>query len=383
MHRATCFLVAALAALSLYPSVAGAEILAMLTYESKPDQSDRREGIAIIDVDPESETFGKVLMDILLPPDMLAHHIFYNKGATKAYLTALGQNVLHVLDMKRVPYRLKRIDVSGCVVGEDMALSDYNKTWYLSCMGSDNIIVGDAIADRQVKEIKLSTPYPHGIAFHDGIDRMLVTSTVRPADLGDPGERVTVVRPSTGTELSNHKVSSKPSPSGEAPVEIHFLPGSNPPLAYITNMFGGTLWTAEWKPADNIFEFEQAFDFGPHEAGVPLAIYFNEKGDRLYVTTAKPGQLHVFDIGENPRAPKLMQSIATAAGAHHVAFSPDERYAFVQNSLLNLPGMSDGSITVIDLEKGAAIADINTLKNQGYNPNNIVLLPQWHRDAGH
>ena len=199
MHRATCFLVAALAALSLYPSVAGAEILAMLTYESKPDQSDRREGIAIIDVDPESETFGKVLMDILLPPDMLAHHIFYNKGATKAYLTALGENVLHVLDMTRVPYRLKRIDVSGCVVGEDMALSDYNKTWYLSCMGSDNIIVGDAVADRQVKEIKLSTPYPHGIAFHDGIDRMLVTSTVRPADLGDPGERVTVVRPSTGT----------------------------------------------------------------------------------------------------------------------------------------------------------------------------------------
>ena len=84
-----------------------------------------------------------------------------------------------------------------------------------------------------------------------------------------------------------------------------------------------------------------------------------------------------------PKAPKLLHSIATAGGAHHVAFSPDERYAFVQNSFLNLPGLSDGSITVIDLEKGAAIADINTLKNQGYNPNNIVLLPQWHRDAGH
>ncbi len=33
--------------------------------------------------------------------------------------------------------------------------------------------------------------------------------------------------------------------------------------------------------------------------------------------------------------------------------SPDEHYLFVQNSLLNLEGMSDGSVTVIDLRKGA------------------------------
>ena len=383
MRRLTCFLVAAVAALSLYPSVVGAEILAMLNYASKPEQADRREGIAIIDVDPESENFGKVLMDIPLSPDLVTHHLFYNKDASKAYLTTLGQSMLLVIDMTRFPYRLKRIDVPACTVGEVLAFSDDNKTWYLTCMGSDNVIVGDAVTDQPGKEIKLSTPYPHGIAVHDGIDRMLVTSTVRHTDLGDPGERVTVVRPSTGTELSNHKVSNKPSPSGEAPVEIRFLPGSNPPLAYITNMFGGTLWTAAWNPSVNIFEFEQAFDFGPHEAGVPLEMHFNKQRDRLYVTTAKPGKFHIFDISDDPKTPRLIKTIATAAGAHHVVFSPDERYAFVQNNLLNLPGMSDGSITVVDLTKGEAIFSIDTLKNQGFNPNSILLLPEWHRAAGH
>ena len=69
------------------------------------------------------------------------------------------------------------------------------------------------------------------------------------------------------------------------------------------------------------------------------------------------------------------KSIPTAGGAHYVAFSPDEHYAFVQNSFVNLPEMNDGSITVIDLEKGEKIGSIDTLKRQGLNPNSIALLP--------
>ena len=78
-----------------------------------------------------------------------------------------------------------------------------------------------------------------------------------------------------------------------------------------------------------------------------------------------------------------MQSIKTAEGAHHVAFSPDRRYAFVQNNLLNLPGLSDGSISVVDLGKGKTVASIDTLKNKGLNPNCIILLPEWSTGHGH
>jgi hypothetical protein len=66
-----------------------------------------------------------------------------------------------------------------------------------------------------------------------------------------------------------------------------------------------------------------------------------------------------------------------------VAFTQDWRYAFVQNSLLNLPGMSDGSITVIDLKAETVIGNIDTLKSEGFNPNSIVLLPEWDDRAGH
>lgn len=394
MQRKHSFLFGTVITIAVLPIFARAEILAMMNYETKSPDSlkalkrqvapqARREGIAIIDVDPESKNFGKMVTDLPLPPDTVAHHIFYNKDATKAYVTSLGKAELRVIDMKRKPYQIKTIGVPGCSVGEDVVFSADNKTWYLSCMGSQSMIVGDAVGDKPIKTVALPKPYPHGIAIHDGIDRILLTSTVRASDLGDAGETITEVKASTGEVVATHKVSTKASPSGEAPVEILFVPKASPPVAYVTNMYGGTLSTAVWDPAKKSFKVQQVFDFGTLKAGVPLEIYVNKKGDRLYVTTAKPGQLHIFDIGKDVASPKLLNSIPAAEGAHHVAFTLDGRYAFVQNALLNLPGMSDGSVTVIDLQKGTVVRSVDTLKNKGFNPNSIVLLPQWNDPAGH
>ena len=46
---------------------------------------------------------------------------------------------------------------------------------------------------------------------------------------------------------------------------------------------------------------------------------------------------------------RVLATIPTAGGAHHFAFSPDNHYAFVQNSFINLPEMDDGSVSVIDM----------------------------------
>jgi DNA-binding beta-propeller fold protein YncE len=365
----------------LSASLAQAEILALLNYETKPEQIVRKEGLAVIDVDPKSPSFGKLLMEIPLPPDLVAHHIYFNRDKSKAYVTALGKSILHVMDLTRFPYRIKAVAVPGCQVLEDVVFSEDSRTWYLTCMGSSNVVMGDASTDKPIKTIGSPAggtafiKYPHGISIHNGIDRAIITSTVRPSDLGDPGETVTVLEASTGKVLSTHKVSRKASPSGEAPVEAMFMPGTNPPLAYITNMFGGTLWTAVWNPGAKGFSFSQVDDYGSRGHGVALEIEHNKKRDRLYVTTAKPGHVNVYDVSE-PQKPKFLKAIPAAAGAHHLVFSPDEAYLFVQNSLLNLPGMSDGSITVIDVAKGEPIASVDTLKNMGMNPNCIVLLPQ-------
>src|SRR6185295_18182306 len=138
--------------------LASAEMLALLNYESKPDHPVRREGIAIMEIDPESSDFGKILMDIPLPADLVAHHIFFNRDRTKAYITALGKSLLHVIDLTRFPYRLREIPVPDCRVGEDLVVSEDNKTWYLTCMGSSNVIIGDAVKDRPIKTVSAAQP---------------------------------------------------------------------------------------------------------------------------------------------------------------------------------------------------------------------------------
>jgi len=370
----------------LSPLLGHAEILAMANYESKPGQTPRREGIAIIDVDPASKNFGKILNDIPLPNDLVAHHIFYNKDLSKAYITSLGNGALHVMDMTHVPFRPKKIDMPDCKVGEDVVFSRDNKTWYMTCMGSSNVIVGDAQTDKPIKVIAANDEdafvrYPHGITINDEIDRIIITSTVSP-DMKDAGETVTVIEASSGKVLSSHKLSDKPSPSGVSPVEAVFLPGSNPPVAYINTMFGGEVWTATWNAANKAFHFQPVFDFNAVKQGVPLEIYFNDENDRMYITTAKPGYLSIFDITDKQK-PSLIKAIPTAGGAHHVVITPDEQYAIVQNSFLNLPDMSDGSITVVDLKKLEVKATIDTFKKQGLNPNCIIMMPKWHHDIAH
>ena len=158
-----------------------------------------------------------------------------------------------------------------------------------------------------------------------------------------------------------------------------FSPNANPPVVHITNMLEGTLWAGVWDPASRTFSFHQVDDFGSRQQGMPLEMLYNAKGDRLFVTTAKPGFVNLYD-NSDPQQPKFLKTIAAAGGAHHSVLSPDERYLFVQNSFLNLDGMNDGSITVIDLKADKVLGNIDTLKAQGFNPNCIMLLPNQPGD---
>ena len=383
-----------LASVLMIPLSSNAEILALANYETKPNDSlkdlkmpfgtqGRKEGIAIFDVDPESANYGNILMDIPLPQDLVAHHVFYNRDATKLYLTALGKPELRVIDLTVNPYRIKVIDVPDCQVGEDVVFSADNKKWYMTCMGSNVVVAGDAVNDTYTHTIETPVPYPHGIAIHEGIDRMLLTGTVRASDLADPGEEIAVFEASTNKFLRRIKVSNKASPSGEAPVEILFVPQSDPPMAYITNMFGGTLWTATWNEGNKDFDVAQVYDFAAEEVGVPLEIYFTADGREMHVTTANPGRMHFFELGDHPGQPTLIKTIKAGEGAHHVAYTKDGRYAYVQNSFINLPGMSEGSITVVDLKSKTVIDTITTFIDNGWNPNCIVLLPEWNDPMGH
>ena len=104
------------------PGLAAAQIHALMNYETKSPESlkvlktpvatgPRKDGIAVIDVDPKSKTFGKIVEDLSIPADWMSHHIFYNKDQTKAYVTSLGKSEVGVIDLGKRPFKMKVVGV--------------------------------------------------------------------------------------------------------------------------------------------------------------------------------------------------------------------------------------------------------------------------------
>ena len=245
-------------------------------------------------------------------------------------------------------------------------------------MGSSNIIEGNAENDTIVKVIHIPNSYPHGITLNEDIDRLLVANCVAP-DMSGAGKTIEVIEASTGKHLESIIISRG---TLNAPVEVVFIPKTNPPIAYATTMMENSLWALKWDNNLKSFITKEVFDFRKNLIHF-LQIYYNNNTTRAYITSADPGGIHIFDISKDKMNPTLIKSLKTAGGSHHVAISKNENFAYVQNGLLNIPGINDGSISVIDLDKLEVIDSIDTFKKDGKVPNSITLLPEWYNPAGH
>jgi DNA-binding beta-propeller fold protein YncE len=249
-------------------------------------------------------------------------------------------------------------------------------------MGSSKVVVGDLATDEVLAMWDLPEPWPHGITVREDLGRVLVTSTANPAVPGEYGDSVTELDLTTGEVIAVHSTRNAGAEAPSGPVEIFFVPHVEPPVAYVTNIPQGDLWIAEWDPESESFSFRQGFDFTPLGQGVALEVYFDEEAARAYVTTASPGHVNAFDISD-PRAPRHLGAVATASGAHHMAFSADGSLGFVQNGLMNLDGLNDGSITVVDLEALEAVGSIDTFRDAGLTVNMIEGMPDDPRAHTH
>jgi len=357
--------------------------LAIVDYTSQTGKPGEADGIAIVDLNPHSTTFGKVFQQVSIGEGVSPHHLYYNRDGSRLYTTALGGARLYRIDMMgdRI-HQVTPIDAGPCQVGEDLYFTEDGSKFYLTCMGSSMVLVFDAHTEKLIGQIQAPAPhkpyvkYPHGIAVDESIDRMIVTETVSPA-LDDPGASVSVIELSTGKVLSTHSI-TKDGQGGTAPVEVMFLPGQH--VAYVTAMFEGTLWAGMYDAYTKDFRFQMVDDLTARGQGVPLEMYVGPDGD-LYVSFGVPGGVNVYDIS-NPMAPKLLKTLPADAGAHHIAFSKDGKQMFVQNNLLNLEKMNAGTISVVNLESGQLAATVDTLVKQGLQPASLVLLGQAYQHGG-
>ncbi|MGD2107482.1 MAG: hypothetical protein PVH93_07735, partial [Nitrosopumilaceae archaeon] len=98
--------------------VDSSQIPAIINYRTI-DESRQKDGLAIIDLNPQSETFGDILQDVPVGEGILMHHPFYNSDRTKIYNTALmGERLYQINLHDNTIFDVSPIDTGSCVVGE-------------------------------------------------------------------------------------------------------------------------------------------------------------------------------------------------------------------------------------------------------------------------
>lgn len=347
-------------------------LIAVVDYRSLDGGAD---GVALVDVTPNTPSFGEILQVVPVGVGATTHHPFMNRDGTRLYNTALGGERLYYVDLREDHIEsIIPVDTGECLVGEDMYFSKDGRKYYLTCMGSDRVLVFDARTDLIIDEITSPYPdqpfihYPHGIGADENIDRMIVTETIS-ADLSDPGGHVSVIELSTGEVLQNIPLSKDMSKPG-APVEVIFYPGR--PVAYVSGMLDASLWSLVWDSESMQFLPKLVDDGEPRGESWPLATVIGPDGN-LYVSWAVPGIVNVYSLAKIDE-PELIRTIETDAGSHHIDFSPDGKIMFVQCNLLNLDGLNAGTIVAIDLESGEKLGTITSLRDQGMMPESMLLL---------
>ena len=366
-----------------------------------------KDGVALLDLDPESLSFGSIVDRQDIAMGALPHHLYFNRDQDRLYTTALGGSFLYEIDLdwdllgQPSIGGIVPIDTYGNTVGENMYFTRDGARYYVTFMGGDgsdqggSVAMFDAVDNSLLDVIAAPKPsdtastdpyimYPHGISANEDLGRLMVTSTIHPDLATGMGNTVTSIDMSTNDLVQTYLTADSTSDLS-APVEVLLLRDDLPPFALTTTMLGGDIWISAYDPATGEYgQFTKAIEGDDSGISWPLEFYVHENRDgekELYVTFAVPGRVNVYSLDNLPTL-TLERSFNTGAGAHHMVFfhtTLGRELVAVQNNLLNLDGLNAGTITVHDIYTGERLRTVDMRSRYGLMPESI----EWAYGHGH
>jgi DNA-binding beta-propeller fold protein YncE len=358
-----------------------------------------KDGIALVDLNPESQDFGRIIQRQGIDEGVLTHHVYWNHDESRLYTTALGGSNLYevILDQGRdgVPRitRIVPIDTGGNLVGEDMFFTRDNRRFYVTFLGGQggekagSVGVFNARTNHLIETIQAPMPedpasgqpfimHPHGISANEDLGLLMVTSDAHPELPIEIGNTVTTIDLATNKPIKTQLVADSWEDLSE-PVEVLLLRDGLPPFALVTTLSGGDIWVAPYDQASGTFAaFVKQVEGSDQGLGVALEfyIYTSHHGEQeLYVTFGVPGIINVYSLDRLPELP-LKRTLPAEPGAHHMAFFETEsgrELVVVQNNLLNLEGLNAGTLQVIDIHSGEVIKTLDMPAEYGLMPESI------------
>jgi hypothetical protein len=361
------------------------------------------DGVALVNLDPESEGFGEVLQTLELGEGVLPHHLYYNHDQSRLYNTALGGSFLYELILERdaggVPTLTEAVpvDTGDNIVGEDMYFTEDGSYFWLTFIGGSGgdrdgtIGLFDAKTNEMVRTTVAPEPkdpasgqpfilYPHGISASEALGYMLVTSTIHPDLTTGMGNTVTVLDMETGEPVQTVLVSESWDVLTQ-PVEVLMLRDGYPSYALVTTINDGGVWIAPFdEEMGRLGEFTKVVDGSADGLGVALEFYIgpgedpeSDKDQLLYISFAVPGVVNAYSLDNLPEL-ELVKTFQAEPGAHHFGFFQTEsgREAMViQNNLLNAEGINAGTLTIVDIHSGEQLGRVDLPSDYGILPESL------------
>ncbi|SKA45709.1 hypothetical protein SAMN04488128_10779 [Chitinophaga eiseniae] len=347
------------------------------------------DGIAVMELDPESPDFGKILHKTELGKGVLPHHLYFNRDEKKLYTTALGGSFLYELKMEwnhegyPVIYQVNPINTGGNTVGEDIFFTRNGQYWVTFMGGQGGLRDGsvgvfNAQNNQLIKTISSSIDtnpdkfimYPHGISMFEDKGLAMVTSTIHPDLTSGVGNTCTLIDMQTFNIIKTYRVADSANDLS-SPVEVLLLRNEYPPYALANTMIGGDIWMASFNAeARQYSEFKRVLKGASKGLGWALEFYIADD-KRMYVTFGQPGKILVFDLNYLPEL-RQVRTLPADKGAHHMAFfktKSGRSVVAVQNNLLNLPNLNAGTIDVVDINTGEKLGTVDMR-------NKYQLLPE-------
>ncbi|HVI44653.1 MAG TPA: hypothetical protein VM802_07280 [Chitinophaga sp.] len=359
--------------------------IAYRNLDSGPD------GIAVMELDPESPNFGFITSKQELGAGVLPHHLYFNRDEKRLFTTALGGKYLYELkvrwDRNGYPSVQDAIPVNTGqnTVGEDIFFTKDGEYWVTFMGGFGGVRDGsvgvfNAQTNALMKTIRAPYDsnnnkfimYPHGISMNEQKHLVMITSTIHPDLRSGVGNTTTLIDLNTYDILKTYRLGDS-AKDLSSPVEVLLLRDEYPPYALATTMLGGDIWIAAYNVGKGIYDDFKRVVKGS-DKGVGWALEFYIADDKfLYVSFGQPGKVLVYDLNYLPEL-RQVKTLPADKGAHHMAFfktSSGRAVVAIQNNLLNLPNLNAGTISVVDVKTGELLGTVNMRKDYRLLPESI------------
>lgn len=318
-------------------------LLYVWTRDADGEQSDF---IAVVDVDPKSDTYGTIISTSSNEATATeAHHFGYTVNADRIFGAGMFTNQMFIYDLAenpREPKLIRTVDlnpsgyygphtmyaVPGGVLVAMLGSVDHMPPGGLVMMTDDGDIVTSYPQDRTDG---VPPTFMYDVGVKPEMNRMITSSWAPPAhvmgevdDMGLVGDEMVVWDWEKKIPLQVEHVDM-------APLEVRWQHGPTARGGFVNAAFGSTVWYWEDDDEDGVIAFHKVIDLGEGATPADQRISYDNK--YLYVSLWGHGKVQQFDVSD-PMNPVFVSEVEIPQ-PNMMKLSPDSRRLYVTNSILS------------------------------------------------